>query len=56
MRQGVSRAGTKLDREISPPFWQISLGVLDEILALPSGAMRRAIYGVMPSAERDHHG
>lgn len=34
---------------------QLSLAILDEIMTFPTGPLRRAVHGVMPAAEREHH-
>lgn len=35
---------------------QLSLGILDEMMTLATGALKRAVYGIMPNEERQHHG
>ncbi|CAM9660401.1 unnamed protein product, partial [Ectocarpus sp. 12 AP-2014] len=35
---------------------KLSLGILDEMMTLASGALKRAVYGIMPNEERQHHG
>eukprot|EP00903_Cladosiphon_okamuranus_P018906 g17389.t1 len=33
----------------------LSLGILDEMMTLATGALKRAVYGIMPNEERQHH-
>jgi len=35
---------------------QLSLGILDEMMTLATGALKRAVFGIMANEERKHHG